>query len=1330
MKLLFSLSFSSDNRPEMAIILYVAQCVPSTVYSCFHAELTLILRRFSTRSISFFGRDIVDLDECHSSCIISSKESPDMKRFFPLILHLFVFGLFLGGVVLSPAMPRVACGSDWPQWRGNARHSASSPENLPDRLVLDWVREYSPREQVWENPLNQDMMTYDRVFEPVVADGKMFIGFNDTDKLVALDAESGKELWRFYADGPIRFAPVVVEGRVLFCSDDGYLYCLDPASGKEHWKFRGAPSSRKGLGNRRLISSWPARGGPVAEDGTVYFASSIWPFMGIFIYALDVESGNVVWIHDDTSADFQKQPHRAPSFAGVAPQGQFALTDELLLVPGGRSLPAALDRDNGELVFFNFGDKGEGGSFVATNDRQAFVHTRRRETLAMNLPGGEVTDFRVNEPVLDGKLLYAAQEKTSGSPACVFGLDDAKKVLWKIEADGTGDLIRAGKRLYAAGDGAITAIELPQGEQPPKIAWKLPVEGKILRLLAADDRLFAVTLDGRILAFAATTPGTRHLPDQKLKGSPDPGAQARAAELLEMTGSPEGYALWYGLDDFELLLAVAENSSLHIVGVDPDAEIVDRYRRKLDALGLYGEKVVLHAADPVAFRAPPYLAELVYLDKDFLEDSVAQESLEDLYRSVRPYGGKLWIPRLSEGAPEFGDLKAVLGNEKIAVREQGVLVSRDGALRGAAPWTHAYGDVANTVKSNDSRVELPLGLLWFGGSSNMDVLPRHGHGPSQQVIGGRLFIQGMNNLQARDVYTGRVLWDRDFPDLGTYQIYFDETYADTPLSTSYNQVHLPGANARGTNYVATKQGVYLALNNKCLVLDPETGKTVREFVLPEPEDSPNAEWGYIGIYGDLLMAGVGFGDYTERGLFDYEPSRKKGLAWSPDHSASLKFIVFDRFTGEKLWELPANLSFLHNGIVAGGGRIYLLDKLPQRVKEQKKRRGLSDSVPSRILAVDAATGNVVWSRGEDVFGSWLSYSRKHDLLVQAGAEAVDRSLDEVGRGLMVLEAGSGKIQWYHRDLEYTGPCMIHGDQLITNTTSYEPSMGAFSLEDGSPITIPNPVTGEPFPWNFTRTYGCNTAVASEHLLTFRSGAAGFYDLKNHSGTGNLGGFKSGCTSNLIVADGVLNAPDYTRTCTCGYQNQTSLALIPMKENELWTYNLFSLPEEGPVKVLRLGINLGAPGDRRENDGTLWINHPPDEGASPRVAVKTDGRIDWFCDHISRVSAGALPWVGASGGEGIEKIEIDLRAVEGLYDVTLLFSEPDRKAEPKERVFEIRVNGKVWAETFDPVAEAEGPRNVVTLERKSFPMKGKLLIELDSRSDRKPVLCGVKLQKAK
>ena len=54
-------------------------------------------------------------------------------------------------------------------WRYDEGHTASSPDNLPSDLHLKWVRQYSPREMVWDDALNRDLMPYDKVFEPVVA---------------------------------------------------------------------------------------------------------------------------------------------------------------------------------------------------------------------------------------------------------------------------------------------------------------------------------------------------------------------------------------------------------------------------------------------------------------------------------------------------------------------------------------------------------------------------------------------------------------------------------------------------------------------------------------------------------------------------------------------------------------------------------------------------------------------------------------------------------------------------------------------------------------------------------------------------------------------------------------------------------------------------------------------------------------------------------------------------------------------------------------------------------------------------------------------------------
>ena len=204
---------------------------------------------------------------------------------------------------------------DWPMWRCDAGRTASSDEQLADRLHLQWVRALPRLEVAWPD---QEMMWFDQQYEPIVAQGRMFVGSSRTDSLTAYDVRTGKQLWEFRADGPIRFAPVASNDRVYVAGDDGHLYCLNAADGRLLWKHRGGPSNRKVLGNERLISMWPARGAPVVADGTVYYAAGIWPFMGIFLHALDAESGAVRWTNDGEGSRFTMQPHNTPSFAGVA----------------------------------------------------------------------------------------------------------------------------------------------------------------------------------------------------------------------------------------------------------------------------------------------------------------------------------------------------------------------------------------------------------------------------------------------------------------------------------------------------------------------------------------------------------------------------------------------------------------------------------------------------------------------------------------------------------------------------------------------------------------------------------------------------------------------------------------------------------------------------------------------------------------------------------------------------------------------------------------------------------------------------------------------------
>jgi len=245
----------------------------------------------------------------------------------------------------------------------------------------------------------------------------------------------------------------------------------------------------------------------------------------------------------------------------------------------------------------------------------------------------------------------------------------------------------------------------------------------------------------------------------------------------------------------------------------------------------------------------------------------------------------------------------------------------------------------------------------------------------------------------------------------------------------------------------------------------------------------------------------------------------------------------DRHSGEKRWEREARYNFRHNNIAVGAGRLFLIDGLARAKQDALKRLGvkLEDYTP-RLVALDVRTGEEIWSTSEDVFGTFLSYSEEHDVLLQAGSAFRDRAKDESDTGMVAFRGRDGSVLWKDLGRKLAGPCMLHHDTIITQGPAY-------SLLTGEPKLAEHPLSGEPLPWKFTRNYGCNTAIASEHLITFRSAAAGYCDLASDGGTGNLGGFKSGCTSNLIAAGGLLNAPEYTRTCGCRYQSQTSLALI-------------------------------------------------------------------------------------------------------------------------------------------------------------------------------------------
>jgi outer membrane protein assembly factor BamB len=524
--------------------------------------------------------------------------------------------------------------------------------------------------------------------------------------------------------------------------------------------------------------------------------------------------------------------------------------------------------------------------------------------------------------------------------------------------------------------------------------------------------------------------------------------------------------------------------------------------------------------------------------------------------------------------------------------------------------------------------------------------------------------------------------------------------------------------------VATNDLVYIVEGFTCHAMDPATGKDKFTIQLPQADSKNPVDWGYLGVYEDVLIGGVGFANYRKQHKLVFPTDlvlkgNAKGYgSKSFDRAASRALVGFDRHSGKQLWKVDAKHSFWHNGICAGRDMLFCLDKNPHAIEQALKRRGKSAPDTYRILAFDVRTGKPSWEHKNKVFGTWLSYDAETNSLLQAGAQARDRLLAETGQGMAMHNADDGSINWIKPKLSYSGPCILHNGWIITNSNPYAECAGAFRITDGVQKMVANPITGEDQPWKMTRAYGCNNIIACENFLTFRSGAAGFYDLQTNSGTGNLGGFKSGCTSNLIVANGVLNAPDYTRTCSCSYQNQTSLALVHMPDIDMWAVNNDVMAETKDNRINQIAINFGAPGDRRDEDGTLWIEYPKAAGSSPPIQIEFDGKAQFRQQHPSTMRNHDLSWVHASGVSDISRLRIVMRVEEPLdlkrTGIPILAANDDAEERPNGSV---NVSSSDLELVSDSVDQAIGLRfQNLPLERNAKVQSAAIQFTVDEPTD--------------
>ncbi|MBT3292276.1 MAG: PQQ-binding-like beta-propeller repeat protein, partial [Victivallales bacterium] len=157
--------------------------------------------------------------------------------------------------------------------------------------------------------------------------------------------------------------------------------------------------------------------------------------------------------------------------------------------------------------------------------------------------------------------------------------------VWKVDLPSQDVLILAGDTLFVASGSQIRALRLKPDSLPGQ-TWETTVPGKVAQLLAADDRLFAVTREGTIHAFAAAGNGKEisDLPPAQPALARDPAVEQLARRLPV----PEGWCVVYGATAPERLEAILRHTPLRVAAMCEDEGTRDRLRRHLEAKGLYG----------------------------------------------------------------------------------------------------------------------------------------------------------------------------------------------------------------------------------------------------------------------------------------------------------------------------------------------------------------------------------------------------------------------------------------------------------------------------------------------------------------------------------------------------------------------------------------------------------------------------------------------------------------------------------------------------------------------------------------------------------------------
>ncbi|MFK7776743.1 MAG: PQQ-binding-like beta-propeller repeat protein [Gimesia sp.] len=1245
-----------------------------------------------------------------------------MKHRLPRVAFLFFTLCFISSLITQQTQAK-----DWTTYLGDKARSGATSDSFQIPLKSSWIHtapqppktsQTGPGDRVIEGHDLEARVDFDDAFHVVISNGRAYYGSSVDHQLRCVDLKSGKVIWQFFTGGPIRLAPTINQSNILFGSDDGFVYCLNAASGKELWKLRAGLNEEMIIARGEMVSRWPVRTSILVDEGIAYFGAGIFPHENIYLYAVNADSGKVIWKVDNLS---QTSAGRNE----LSPQGYLLANKDILIIPSGRTLPAAFNKKTGEQVHkrsFSWRSTAGGvvgGTQALLADEQIYS-MGAHHILALSQAKGDVGFAWLDgqQMAVQGEFGYIATgtsvrkfnrkehavasqkshkikmtitgllrklrslkgEKADKARAEIKKLQEESKthtntgVLWEQKLDARNALIVAGNKVVVGGQDKVVILD----ENTGKLLETLKVNGEARGLAVSDGVLVVSTSLGDVIAFHSSNTNTpKHKLAQNTHKSPFPQDkltaryEQAAKDILKHSQVKKGFCLVLGNEEGRLAYELARNSDLKIYCIESDPAKVETARKKLNQAGYYGHRITVHQTELSPLPYSRYFANLIVSDT-LLKTGQIPGIPKDIATHLKPLGGTICF-----GAPGFGPVSSskaktpessmlldwikqtnLPGTSKINNIGDYALLVR-GALPGAGSWSHQYADAGNTASSKDQLVRGGLGVLWFGDPGEKKMVNRHEGAVGPLAINGRLFIQGDSTIMAFDAYNGLFLWERENPEA---------------IRSGVFQNQNPG------NLVASDDSLFFMMKEFCYELDAATGKTVQKIALPEKLNDGKHEWGYLAYQDGML-----FGTATTRNELE---KRLKRRGRKTDDSTDAIFAI-DVKTGKPAWSYQGK-NIAHHTIAIGPEAAYFIDSsitseqradiLRQDKSALKELTGKEKEIAEDRLkkqdlrlavGIDIKTGKKLWATPVDVTdcseigigGGKLTLLYQNNVLLLCGANANGHywkqfiAGDFSRRRLVALNATDGAMLW-KKDANYRHRPIIVGERIIAEPWSYD-------LYTGVQHTRKHPLTGQQVPWSIMREgHHCGMLAASENLLMFRSGFTGFFDLEKDGGTRHFAGHRTGCWINAIPANGLVMIPESSAGCVCLFSISSTIVLEPREERSHWT--IFS--SVGPkTPVQHMALNMGGPGDRRDAHGTVWMAYPrPKPSRETGLDFKfniqpkftTGGGYDSLNEITHPVKDAEPPWVFTSWARGLKECTIPLLGKDdapATYSVKLSFS---------------------------------------------------------------------------